>query len=205
MLKKKVVYEVYICYVGDEVVYVGKGKRGRHKHCLSGTSHVYGLNELHFKTGCENMRTEVFQNFSDEKKALEKEDMLIKKYRPKFNTIGVEDSRMEKATTRSAFKRHFLNYVNCLRTTEHKKKLLVICIDEFMSFHTHNMLLEDGLLLYGKGKYQSSGCVKFSQMVNNYKFLGENRSDSNTCVLLIDGLEIAYKKAYGVESKVSFL
>lgn len=63
----------------------------------------------------------------------------------------------------------------------------------------------DEVVYVGKGKYQSSGCIKFSQMVNNYKFLGENRSGSNTCVLLIKGLEIAYKKAYGVESKVSFL
>ena len=39
-------YEVYICKLGDEVLYVGHGKLGRHFHCNSGTSHVYELNEI---------------------------------------------------------------------------------------------------------------------------------------------------------------
>ena len=41
-------YEVYVCKNGSEVVYIGEGRFGRHKHCNSGTSHVYELNKLHF-------------------------------------------------------------------------------------------------------------------------------------------------------------
>jgi len=42
--------EVYLCYLEDEIVYVGSGKLNRHKHCNSGISHVYELNRLHFVT-----------------------------------------------------------------------------------------------------------------------------------------------------------
>lgn len=41
-------YEVYVCKLNDEVLYVGQGKLGRHNHCKSGCSHVYELNKLHF-------------------------------------------------------------------------------------------------------------------------------------------------------------
>ena len=42
-------YEVYMCKLNDEVLYVGQGASGRHKHCNSGSSHVYELNKLHFQ------------------------------------------------------------------------------------------------------------------------------------------------------------
>ena len=41
--------EVYLCYLEDEIVYIGSGKLNRHKHCNSGTSHVYALNKLRFE------------------------------------------------------------------------------------------------------------------------------------------------------------
>ena len=42
-------YEVYVCKLNDEVLYVGQGKLGRHKHCNSGCSHVYELYKLDLK------------------------------------------------------------------------------------------------------------------------------------------------------------
>lgn len=42
-------YEVYVCKLGANIIYVGSGAVGRHKHCNSGRSHVYELNKLHFE------------------------------------------------------------------------------------------------------------------------------------------------------------
>ena len=47
-MSKENCYEVYICKVDGEIVYIGSGKHGRHKHCTSGCSHVYELNKMHF-------------------------------------------------------------------------------------------------------------------------------------------------------------
>ena len=44
----KDLYEVYMCKFQDDVLYIGSGKIGRHTHCDSGISNVYGLNRLHF-------------------------------------------------------------------------------------------------------------------------------------------------------------
>ena len=44
--------EVYIAYgENNEVLYVGQGNIGRHKHCLSGTSHNRDLNRYYFNNG----------------------------------------------------------------------------------------------------------------------------------------------------------
>ena len=45
-------YEVYVCKHNDEIVYIGSGKHGRHKHCVSGVSQNYGHNGS--KTGEAN-------------------------------------------------------------------------------------------------------------------------------------------------------
>lgn len=43
-------HEVYIAKdKTGEYLYIGSGKHGRHKHCASGTSHCYELNDMHFK------------------------------------------------------------------------------------------------------------------------------------------------------------
>ena len=80
------IYEVYVCKLNDEILYVGQGKSGRHKHCNSGISHVYDLNTLHFK----GIKTEVDVVYTSYKKLdVEKMEMrLIKELQPKFNKVG---------------------------------------------------------------------------------------------------------------------
>ena len=53
--------EVYIAYGrNNEVLYVGQGNTGRHKHCLSGISHNRDLNRYYFKNGEDgSIRVEV--------------------------------------------------------------------------------------------------------------------------------------------------
>ena len=44
--------EVYVAYGGNnEILYVGQGNIGRHKHCLSGISHNRDLNRYYFTNG----------------------------------------------------------------------------------------------------------------------------------------------------------
>lgn len=77
-------YEVYVVTVEDDVLYVGQGKLGRHQHCLSGTSHVYGLNRLHF--GGVYLTVNVIETFETKGDAEIRELDLIKALNPKFNT-----------------------------------------------------------------------------------------------------------------------
>ena len=77
-------YEVYFVKVRSSVVYIGMGKRGRHKHTESGTSHVYGVNCLHFTNPTE-VTTHVLQNNLTQERALELEIELIQHYRPIYN------------------------------------------------------------------------------------------------------------------------
>ena len=76
-------YEVYICKYEDVVLYIGQGKLGRHTHCNSGLSHVYGLNRLHF--GKVNFTVEVLSLHESQTEALEEERKLIYLHAPKFN------------------------------------------------------------------------------------------------------------------------
>ena len=61
----KDVFEVYICKFEDSVVYIGSGSLNRHKHCASGTSHVYELNEIHFSSERDKLSVEVVEFFNN--------------------------------------------------------------------------------------------------------------------------------------------
>ena len=84
-MSNKLGYEVYVCKYDDVVLYVGQGKVGRHSHCNSGCSHVYGLNRLHF--GKVNFTVEVLSGYETQKEAIEEERRLISLHAPKFNKV----------------------------------------------------------------------------------------------------------------------
>ncbi len=71
---EKELYEVYVCKHNDVVLYVGQGKSGRHKHCNSGTSHVYELNKLHFSG--VNLNVEIVYQDCDAGKVVNKEKRI---------------------------------------------------------------------------------------------------------------------------------
>ena len=80
--------EVYIAYGNDnEVLYVGQGNIGRHKHCLGGTSHCRELNRYYFNNGENSIFVDVvFQGITKDE-AVMRELLLIDKLNPKFNTV----------------------------------------------------------------------------------------------------------------------
>lgn len=71
-------YEVYICKYGEDVLYVGQGKIGRHLHCNSGCSHVYGLNRLRF--GDVKFTVEVLSLHKTKESAIKEENRLISRW-----------------------------------------------------------------------------------------------------------------------------
>ena len=87
----KDLYEVYVVSTEDEdILYVGQGKLGRHGHCNSGVSHVYGLNRLHF--GKVKLKVDVIETFKTKEESEKREFELIKGLNPKFNLKNNGDS-----------------------------------------------------------------------------------------------------------------
>ena len=80
-------YEVYMCKVNGEIVYIGQGKVGRSRHCVSGISHVYELNRMHFSEMRNSVEVEIVKFFVSKDDALKLELDLIKKHLPRFNTL----------------------------------------------------------------------------------------------------------------------
>ena len=95
-------YIVYCCFTEKEVLYVGNGKLGREKHCESGTSHVYKLNEHYFMykhSICEDffpkMCTKIVKTFETKTQAVEFETNLIKAILPKYNkSVAMAEKRV---------------------------------------------------------------------------------------------------------------
>ena len=85
--------EVYIAYgENNEVLYVGQGNTGRHKHCLSGTSHNRDLNRYYFNNGEDSsMTVEVVHSCLSDAEAKAKEYEYIKTLKPLFNVVGVSE------------------------------------------------------------------------------------------------------------------
>ena len=81
--------EVYVAYGGNnEILYVGQGNIGRHKHCLSGISHNRDLNRYYFTNGEDgSLRVEVLHTSLTQDKAIEIEMELINSLKPLFNSI----------------------------------------------------------------------------------------------------------------------
>ena len=80
--------EVYVAYGGNnEVLYVGQGNTGRHKHCLSGTSHCRELNRYYFSNGENSIFVDVVSQGLTKEEAMMQELLLIDKLNPKFNTV----------------------------------------------------------------------------------------------------------------------
>lgn len=75
-------HEVYIGRVGGQVVYVGEGRVGRHKHLNSGVSNVYQANQQHFLG--RTIETEVIL-IDEKEKADALETELIEQYSPPWN------------------------------------------------------------------------------------------------------------------------
>lgn len=76
---------VYAAKYDNEIVYIGSGVNGRERHCISGCSHVYALNKLHFAK--EQVEVVVLGRFNTKEESLTVETSLIIEHKPRFNTL----------------------------------------------------------------------------------------------------------------------
>lgn len=164
---KNKIYEVYVCKHEGVVVYVGQGYYNRHKHCNSGTSHVYELNQLHFQGVVFDIDVELLPN---KEVAVKKERELIKRYLPKFNKNFMQTEKQMKGADRSLFRATWLTHINNTESTQARRERLYLVVDEFMTYHTHDMLKEEGLLLRGHGIYETVNLKKIASVVKNLRF-----------------------------------
>ena len=84
-------YYVYTVSMGEEIIYVGKGKDDRFKHVLSGKSHNFKLNKFYFEHLLLSKPlpvVEIVEYFPNEIKALKYEKFLISEYLPECNIRG---------------------------------------------------------------------------------------------------------------------
>jgi len=77
-------YVVYQVLHNGVVVYVGEGKDGRQLHAVSGTSHVYELNRLHF-TCPDEVTVKVVKRFDNKADAVAYEVVMIQTLSPVYN------------------------------------------------------------------------------------------------------------------------
>ena len=78
-----------------EIVYIGSGANGRHKHCNSGCSHVYELNKMHFNGVVFDVSVKKFNSKSE---SLKHEKEMILKYKPRFNSVYLSKDRNNKCS-----------------------------------------------------------------------------------------------------------
>lgn len=93
-MKNKFKYVVYKATLGEEVLYIGSGAKGREKHCASGVSHVYKLNELHFSGA--NIVTVIVKESLSKDASLSLEKDLIVKHKPLYNVVHNDPTKMGK-------------------------------------------------------------------------------------------------------------
>lgn len=160
------IYEVYVCKLDEEILYVGQGKSGRNKHCKSGVSHVYELNSLHF----QNVEVEVDVVFTSYRKSeVEKMELkLISELQPKFNKVG--NSKINPIEQPSV---NFRTFYNVLSTKDkkmwYKHRLDIISAYNDMK-KIHNSVDKTKPFVYDTVfRYEKQQLVGLRRMANNFK------------------------------------
>ena len=172
MKRDKEKFELYCCYDKGKLLYVGSGALYRHKHCNSGTSHVYEINKLHFQGVIFDVKVKYFETRED---ALEEEQKLIREHLPELNKVY---------TTRNCGKSKWVQTYSKLRKsfTENNKfdkkstmyRKMAELFEAFLMLHPIPLIDSEGVLLRGRSYYKNRGYTKFESLVKN------NRSSNIT-------------------------
>ena len=144
--------------LNDEVVYIGSGRKGRHKHCNSGTSHVYELNEAHFNGVVFDI---VVRRVASKHEALALEVKYIRRYRPKYNKNFLGNGGHSAATSRlmlkSKIKKRLYDEVK-FNTRKWQNLTMNDVLDELFSEVSHSECVDSkGLRLLPYSTYQFRG------------------------------------------------
>ena len=124
-------YYVYHAYgVKGELLYIGKGRGERWRHCISGASHNKWLNKYYFFNGEDkSMNVKIVEYFKTEELALVAEEASIKLLNPKFNMFHTPTKELShqdkrrlgiKINAKDLYKNYYTSYMIINSDSYHK-------------------------------------------------------------------------------------
>lgn len=175
MSRKTKGFEVYICSLDKEILYIGSGKINRHKHCNSGISHVYELNKLHFEGKTFTIELKFFDT---KEESLEEEINLISKYVPKFNILftGKSSGRVDWLRNGDKLRKAFKYYNKFPENSSMFNKMNNL-LNLFLEIHQLPMIESEGVLLRGRSFYKVRGHHKISNLLKNHRCTAKGVTD----------------------------
>ena len=182
------VYEVYICKYDGDIVYIGQGLKGRHKHCSSGTSHVYELNEIVFCRNKELLSVEIIFESCDQGKVKHLEKQLILKHRPIYNKDYIVGDKVKSLRDGRNVRKILHAFHNPPKYSKNVEKYNNL-IKELLSYHAATDILNKDFKLYSVEFYKGLGynlLSKFSAAIRHTKV--ENLKESNPYKVLYNCL-----------------
>lgn len=182
------VYEVYVCRYDGEVVYIGQGLKGRHKHCSSGISHVYGLNEIVFCKDKDLLEIHIeFEGRSQEEaKRLEKD--LILKHRPVFNREFLVDNRVKRLREGKVVSVKLYAFPKLPKYSKPFERYNDL-VKEFLDYHTATDILNKDVNLRSATFYRSLGYDLLAKLSKSIRHTNvESLKDSNPNKILYNCL-----------------
>ena len=161
---------MYVCKQDGVVIYVGEGRFGRHKHCTSGTSHVYALNKLHFD-GVE-IDVEVVKVFKTKREAQEYEQQLIDKYLPAYNIKGTAWFKKQQCDTMTVkhTKDSYINWMKINYQYRNMPEKVTGFIDEIFNFYGNKNVVEGKFRFETDGKYSNMGLIYLKEFVKGLRY-----------------------------------
>lgn len=169
------IYELYYCIHSGEVVYIGQGAKGRHTHCNSGRSHVYDLNEIHFREGPDALETKVVLMGRDKEKMVELEREHILTLRPKFNSQylkrRVEDPQavVENMNMKKALLEYPKSHAGKKEGDIFIQKYENLC-EEFLEFHSIQDIRDKNIMMFNRSTYGRFGAKYLENLIKNIKY-----------------------------------
>lgn len=184
-------YEVYMCKVNGEIVYIGQGKVGRSRHCVSGISHVYGLNKLHFSEMRDSVEVDIIKFFLSKDDALKLELDLIKKHLPRFNTVHKPSAHKNDLKNFNHYRKIMLN------TPENMTKIHVDLYNklykEFFDFYQYKNTVSGDIIIYSIHHFLSVEKLNLSKLSRSLREIDGTYSDRHFCTVF----KTNFVKAFG--------
>ena len=184
-------YELYYCIYNGEVVYIGQGAKGRHTHCNSGCSHVYGLNEIHFREGPDALETKVMLMSRDKEKMVELEREHILAMRPKLNSqylkrrVENPQAVVENMNLKKALLEYPKNHAGKKGEEIFVQKYRGLC-EEFLEFHSMQNIRDKNIIMFKRSTYAKFEAKYLENLVKNIKYRSKL---SGYCVTFCEAME----------------
>lgn len=187
-------YELYYCIYKGEVVYIGQGAKGRHKHCNSGCSHVYELNQIHFQEGTDVLETKVLLIGPSKEKMIELEREHIEAMRPRFNFRYLKGDKhnSKQMYDNKLIKKAILNYPKDSGrkglTNQFLENYRNLC-EEFLRFYSIQEIVNDNVKLHSMHTFINYELVYLSRLMRNIKY---KRVENSYCTVFCEALKVLH-------------